>query len=270
MWSGICSRNLLAARQRHNLYKAGLAALARSKMSLSTRVSLQWPPNAPEELSNTLVMSSESGHFVDIRIFRQFYPLGETDVSRPFDEVFQWCMSGIENPLDGGTIEFKKELDSAAVSEALQAGKQPESLLGRPDIGHFSEIEGSQNRKETGSMVNPDSGKEEDYIEVWKSLDPVEHTFNMEVREKKPFIHKAIVLKVSDAVFEGKLMQLGNWKQGLLYTRLTCTFSVIRSYHDKEWKDLIKYGANSFPRELACKAGEVLEHDGVKWECLEA
>lgn len=240
-------------------------------MSLSTRVSLQWPPNEPEELSNTLVMNSKSGRFVDIRIFRQYYPLSEKDATKPIDELFQWCMCGIEEPLGGGTINFKKDLDHVAVSEALAAGTPPDQIdiLGAPDIGHFSSIEGSENRKETGSMISPETGKEEEYIEIWKSLDPIAHNPTEDVREKEAYLCKATVLKVSNPTYEGKLMKLGNWLQGLLYTKLTCKFSVIRSHYDGKWNDLIKYGDKSFPTELPSKVGDTIEYDGVKWECLE-
>lgn len=239
-------------------------------MSLSTRVSLQWPPKEPEELSDTLVMTSKSGHFVDIRIFKEYYPLAEIVASKPVDTVFQWCMSGIEESFGENTINFKKDLDSAAVAEATKVGKRPTLIQGLPDIGHFSAIEGSQDRKETGSMINPETNYEENYIEIWRSLDPVSHSPTSEVREKEPFLSKAIVLKVSDESYEGKLIKLGNWLQGLLYTRLSCTFSIIRSHYDGQWNDLIKYGDKSFPKLLISNEGENINFDGVIWHCLEA
>ena len=89
------------------------------------------------------------------------------------------------------------------------------------------------------------------------------------MREKEAYLCKATVLKVSNPTYEGKLLKLGNWLQGLLYTKLTCKFSVIRSHYDGNWNDLIKYGEKMFPKELSCTVGDTIEYDGVKLECLE-
>lgn len=238
-------------------------------MALSTRVSLQWPPLEPEEQSHTMVLTSPGNHFVDIRIFKDKYPYTG---SEPIDKVFQWAMSGVENPIEGtGKILFDTEINSPDIVKSLATGLPLSSCKSPPDIGDFGPIEGSLDRQETGEMINPDTGLVAPYIEVWRSLDPVSHSPSLEVREREGVDFKVHVLVSETAGVDAKVVRLGNWVQGILYDgSASPVLSVNRSHFDGSgWTSLIAYGPKQFPVDFAGAKGDRVTVDGVSWVCIE-
>ncbi|KFY17892.1 hypothetical protein V492_00308 [Pseudogymnoascus sp. VKM F-4246] len=110
---------------------------------LSTRISLRWVPDEPEELTDTLVMNV-GGYFMDLRVNKA-------------DESIDWAMAGERQILSTNPRKF------------------PGNSLGPsdPDEGIFSPLPNGDDL-ETGSM--PCAHKNDvvtDYEEVWRKLDPV-------------------------------------------------------------------------------------------------
>ncbi|KAK6459729.1 uncharacterized protein RJT20DRAFT_132847 [Scheffersomyces xylosifermentans] len=249
-------------------------------MVISTRVSLQWPPEAPEELSHTMAFTSPGNNYVDVRIFKDKYPYKQTKGARipHFEDVFQWCLAGEEQPIpNSGKIRFVNHIDTLAISKSLRTGKPLE--LGE-DVGDFSIIEGSEDRKETGVMVNPDTNKVQNYVEIWRSLDPIGHTPTSEVREPKNEIEHIEVYAletVNSDKYLGKVLRLGNWVQGILYDKSNedVPIHVIRAFYnlqEKTWESLIEYGnVEWFPFPFQGKLGDVVDIEGsdIQWKCIE-
>ncbi|KAK6460424.1 hypothetical protein DFJ63DRAFT_250499 [Scheffersomyces coipomensis] len=242
-------------------------------MVVSTRVSLQWGSEEPEELSYTMAFTSPQNHYVDIRIFKHKNPY-KGDGSDSFDQVFQWLLAGIEEPIpDTGKINFKNYIDSQAVTRSIKSGKP---LVIGSDIGDFSDIEGSLDRKEVGAMLNPDTGVEQSYIEIWRSLDPTKLTPTNEVRESEveddtiPVF--TLQVEESDDI-RGKIIRLGNWVQGITFDKSTNTFNVIRSFlNEGKWENQIEYGDISlFPLEFKGKVNDKVKtsNPAIVWKCLE-
>lgn len=241
-------------------------------MTLSTRVSIQWPPDLAEEATKTMVFTTPENHFVDIRIFKQYYQ--QPSANLPFDSVFEWCLSGVEEPIEGTSkIQFHQEINSIAMVKAIKYNKPLE--FGLPDIGEFSSIENSQDRREVGQMENPATGTVQDYIEIWRSLDPVKNSPIAEAPEVEQDGYTLFTLIVDNDDYQGKLIRLGNWVQGLLFdkTSLTQPIHVIQSYQDgNQWTNTISYGSiELFPIVFDGAINDTIPttNSKVVWKCIE-
>lgn len=233
-------------------------------MTLSTRVSIQWPPELAAEKTRTLILASPEGHFVDIRIYKEYEgsfggpgpDVQHQSLSQPqsqplpfFGDVFEWCMTGKEVPIPNtNSISFPHVIDSQAIARSIRLGLPLEE--GEADVGHFSSIPGSDDRKETGAMTNPATGKVQDYIEIWRSLDPLAHTPEHEVRESKGNtpIPVSVLEVVENPQYQGTVIKYGNWIQGLVY--------------DKENNDvplhvIQQYGPRTKPRQTVIEYGDI-------------
>ncbi|KAF9042288.1 hypothetical protein BJ165DRAFT_1486649 [Panaeolus papilionaceus] len=109
-------------------------------MSISTRLSIRWLPNPPSEPTSTIVLTLPKTHmYIDLRL----------SVSKP--ELY-WGLAGYSTHV-GNTCTFSHLIDSRG-------------QVGATDIGvNTTQPDGTI--LETGSMLNFDTGKVEDYEEVW-------------------------------------------------------------------------------------------------------
>ncbi|OBA20417.1 hypothetical protein METBIDRAFT_43510 [Metschnikowia bicuspidata var. bicuspidata NRRL YB-4993] len=250
-------------------------------MVLSTRVSLQWLPDEPQECTNTMVFTSLKDHFVDVRIYKDQYPYRQSgDTPEKFENVFQWVIVGDEEEIEGtNQIQFNHTVNSQEIMKSLVSGKPLSECRSAPDIGSFWAIEGTEDRKETGSMAHPDTGIKTEYVEIWRSLNPNASSVKREVREG----YDVTGLATQDAPgpvmtfdlkadgFIGRIIRLGNWVQGVIYEENERRFpiSVMRSFWDADsgvWQELVGYGKHEFP--------EIYKSEGTcrlpgSWELVE-
>lgn len=230
---------------------------------------MQWLPDKADEITNTMVFTSPSDHFVDVRIFQKNYPfIGDSTNPKKFEEVFEWAMTGVEKPIVGtNKIEFVHEINSHCVLKAVEKGVPLEECPSDPDVGAFFPIAGSEDRKETGSMLNPTTGKVGEYVEIWRSLDPNQTRPDSEARETEADVESAVYQPVTSG-FSGKLIRLGNWVQGILYDTADKDhpLSVVRLFWDDKsssYATLIKYGRHEFPDIFE---GLRLSIGGIEWQ----
>ncbi|CUM66965.1 uncharacterized protein PRCAT00004652001 [Priceomyces carsonii] len=247
-------------------------------MSLSRRICIEWPPEVPEEETKTMVFTSPQNHFVDVRIYKNRYPYLSQDTNVFLDDLFQWCMSGVEEPIYGtNKIKFLHDVDSQVISKSIKLHIPLHEAVGEPDIGDFSLKTESGDRIETGLMINPASSLKQDYVEIWRSLDPNQHTPTIEVKEKcPPEEFDVTVLKVSSDRYEGKVIKLGNWTQGILHDKhnLKMPLHVIRSFFNSSTHQtvpLIQYGdMELFPADSDYVLNSSIHiNDTLTWKCIE-
>lgn len=235
-------------------------------MVVSTRVSIQWLPEEPVELTSTLSLTTPNDNYIDLRIFKSKYPYLNNNQNDKFHEIFELCVAGKEVPLDNGRIKFDTTISSAALQESLVTGNPISIAL---DIGTFSDH--GLDRKETGEMKNS-QGIVSPYIEIWRSLDPLKHSPTEEVREDENDNSNIPVFAMELINGLGKLVQIGNWVQGIIQDK--DTIYVIRSWYDsdlKKWTNLIEFGKyDVFPIEFDGQVGDIIEiNDEIKWKCIE-
>lgn len=237
-------------------------------MTLSTRIYIQRPPDEPVETTNTMVLVSPKAHFVDIRINKDKYPYSGND---QFEEVFDWVMTGTEVPLGETKVLFKHEINLKEVVKSVKTGKPIEECKDEEDVGDFHPIEGSHDRKETGILTHPDTGKPNPYVEIWRSLDPDLHSPEKEVIEEPGKQSHGYVLEATLAGFKGKVVKLGNWLQAVIFGQINSVFpmAVSRKHYDGLWKSVIAYGGYDFPKEEGYSEGDRVASGGVEWRCIE-
>ncbi|KAI0090960.1 hypothetical protein BDY19DRAFT_877337, partial [Irpex rosettiformis] len=115
---------------------------------ISHRLSIQFLPRPPTEPTDTLVLNSGG----TTNFFTDFRPLRE-DPSK-----CEWAFAGVKRYLDDGRCQWDHLVDNRAVESGIE-------ML--PDIGRCETMEdGSE--VERGTMLNPETGKVEEYVEVWK------------------------------------------------------------------------------------------------------
>lgn len=247
---------------------------------LSKRLSIQWPPESAGEDTETMVIYSKQDHFVDIRVYKSQYPvINETPDLQAFKNTFEWTMIGDEIPLeptDPNTyvLKFTHEIDSLAIVKSIEQGKPLEQCLTEPDVGTFSKLPGTEDRKETGHMINPATGKDQNYIEIWRSLSANKHSLTKEVRETPEDIENdpnLFVLRVDLAQYHGQLIRTGNWCQGILHNKNNSVvpLNVVRAFYDEKWNYLIKFGDIEMPLEFGGRKGDHVTKGGIEWECIE-
>lgn len=232
-------------------------------MVLSTRISIQWLPDEPSELTSTLVSTSASDHFVDVRILKDKYPhVQQGPEPENFEDVFDWVITGEEQEIPGTSkIQFNHAINLQEIMNSLKTGIPLLECKSAPDIGDFSAIDNSEDRKETGSMVNPETGKMTPYVEIWRSLNPEKSTPSSEIREGKDENGQKYELKgslinwtydLNEGTRYGRIIRLANWVQGIVHDKSEKThpISVMRAYFDQscgKFIYVIKYGLYEFP-----------------------
>ncbi|RKP30297.1 hypothetical protein METBISCDRAFT_180, partial [Metschnikowia bicuspidata] len=187
-------------------------------MVLSTCASLQWVPGDASELMHTLVFMSPADHFVDARIYKNQYP----HIQEDFEDIFDWVIVGEKVPLSDSRIRFTHAVDLREIMTALKTNRPLLECRSGPDIGEFSPVEGSANRRETGTMVHPATGVPTEYVEIWRLLDPIRTTFETEVAEGDAWDATVCTAtyRYSEGKRQGRVIVLGNWVQGVIYDSL--------------------------------------------------
>ncbi|KAG7931446.1 uncharacterized protein OGAPODRAFT_92016 [Ogataea polymorpha] len=242
-------------------------------MSISARLSIAWESSSkPEENTSTMVLSTPSERFVDVRPL--LTPCG--------DFPFEWAFAGSARLLapDGSQIEFSHDFfDSDYIRRWCECRKR--ELAGETvqyplksdipkDIGHFETLQDGT-RRETGTMYNPGSGTEEQYEERWVSLDPWKTTPQHKVQAGSTVAAESRLFDVKSGG-EGRFVRVGNWAQGVFWNKdnLDTPISVVRVFFDGRWNPVLQHGdCSMFPVGENPAVGAIVSKGTVTWEVLE-
>ncbi|KAG7899197.1 hypothetical protein KL907_005088 [Ogataea polymorpha] len=242
-------------------------------MSISARLSIAWESSSkPEENTSTMVLSTPSERFVDVRPL--LTPCG--------DFPFEWAFAGSARLLapDGSQIEFSHDFfDSDYIRRWCECRKR--ELAGQTvqyplksdipkDIGHFETLQDGT-RRETGTMYNPGSGTEEQYEERWVTLDPWKTTPQHKVQAGSTVAAESRLFDVKSGG-EGRFVRVGNWAQGVFWNKdnLDTPISVVRVFFDGRWNPVLQHGdCSMFPVGENPAVGATVSKDTVTWEVLE-
>ncbi|KAH8168327.1 protein HRI1 domain-containing protein [Sarocladium implicatum] len=135
--------------------------------SISIRQSIRWLPDEAEEPTSTIVLTSPQRRFVDLRVFKpspdsDTIPKGQLD---PWQ--LEWGIAGTSSTRtrtgDGGEVITRGRWDHWIDS------RTPEFVYDEGDMFPMSDTL----TLEKGSMVNPATGKETAYEEVWEDSEPM-------------------------------------------------------------------------------------------------
>ncbi|TEY76465.1 hypothetical protein BOTCAL_0058g00120 [Botryotinia calthae] len=224
---------------------------------------------AAEENTNTLVLTSADKHYVDIRILDPSHPPPNSTTDPQAILRLEWGFAGtaISTPAvfkDGDKSILIKPAHTQWVHEIDNKIRNPGP--NDRDEGYMYPVEGTNEVLEKGAMVNPDTGKVEDYEELWEDLE-----VGMTEGEKNDYF-MSWVLKTTDAgEVNGMVIRIGEWVQGVM--RKGDDFSVVgwKWTIEEGWKRVLAigedFGLDSRVFEKDISVGDSIKVDsGVEWE----
>ena len=278
--------------------------------SISHRYSIRWLPDSASEPTSTLVLTLESGFYIDVRVKIErsegpppCLPVSKDPLLSPpttpaaQEQIASSNDSERSNPLDS----WRLQIDWAFAGQSTSTNGPPRECTWQHWVDSKTSLmtekpfedAGSMYPRddgmtlEKGAMVNPETGKETEYEEIWE--DPA-------VTYPGSLQHEYYVLALDEVNGEGKdrargvIVQLGPWYQ-VVYRRdrydeddnLVTEFHTARWKFDvaeSKWKLIVGLGRSTYAvpgpseTEAELKAGLVgsgasLELNGQKWTCKE-
>lgn len=131
---------------------------------VSKRVSFRWLSDPPTEPTSTLVLTSPSGYFVDVRIFNApEYESSAFETTTPTPEPLQWAFAGTSSH-DTIDPESDGQPQSRGTWVHVVDSKHPS---GFEDSGVFKDLPNGYSL-EFGVMHDDGAGVAREYEEVWK------------------------------------------------------------------------------------------------------
>lgn len=178
---------------------------------VSLRCHIKWGAEPASEPTSTLVLTSPGHYFVDIRVLRS--ALAESE-SAPRDadslltlgpEQLDWAIGGTSSSIDlpaqpDGTTASRSTFRHWISSRVLE----PDNVADEGDM--FPQPDGTTLEK--GSMVNPATGLDTSYEELWDDQEP----------QPAPGLPLCTVMRLHDDAnrARGLFVQLGQHAQGFL------------------------------------------------------
>ncbi|KAM0425188.1 hypothetical protein ACHAPT_009505 [Fusarium lateritium] len=232
--------------------------------SISVRKFIRWLPEDASEPTSTVVLTSPGRHFVDLRILlpedHQGPWTGEHD-ALPLSRL-DWAIAGIsiptKRPDSTGALSSYSAFHHWISSRTLT----PELF---PDAG-FMYPQPNELTLEKGTMINPDTGIDGEYEELWHDVDPTAVPGEPGVR--------VLVLQLHDDEHgaRGSVVRLGRHVQGLV--RVGNEIALERWEWDEGWKRTVRMGEVELPCEKILKGeklseGDVVDVGGRLWMVVE-
>ena len=267
---------LLGCEHRRNLgsptqlYSAPMSPPEQAQQQpadISSRVWIRWGDGEPYENTTTLVLTTPSQTFIDIRVLQSS---SQTTIGEQIIDVslLEWAFSGI------ATTEYRDGICHKTWTHHIDSrsayGAEPP--IDEGDM--YPEPDGVLCR-ERGRMVNPETGEMSDYEEMWETIEA--HTTGSDTRKW------CLVATTSapEHKARGMLIRIGQFVQCLLIVddevnveRWVYTDAGEGSQtgegSPEGWARTIKLGARTLPcprffRAEACQEGRTLEDAGQLW-----
>ncbi|KAI1495608.1 hypothetical protein F5X99DRAFT_402938 [Biscogniauxia marginata] len=238
--------------------------------SISIRESIRWLPEPASEPTSTVVLTSPGRRFVDVRLLRPSPDkgaIGETEGELPISRL-DWAFAGYSHSeTRNGTKHcfWRHFVDSRS--------GDPDEVTDEGDM--FPREDGLT--LETGRMVNPATGRETDYEEVWADIDPRGAAEGSEPALEslsKPFVRCVVLeLKQDERKERGMVVCLGEYCQGVV--RKDDAFTLERwQWIDGGWKRRSRIGSLWLPcveamNEPALAVGSKVKREEQAWNVVE-
>jgi hypothetical protein len=256
-----------------------------SKGHISHRASIRWLPDPASEPTSTLVLTSPTGWYIDIRILlsRETIPpsveIGDDELLQPASapnqvslnlpaEKIDWAFSGSSK-----STPAKPEEDKPAHSE-WNHWVDSKTLYHEPPIVDAGDMYPVTEVRvlEKGSMPNPATGLDTEYEEIWDDM-PIKLP---DLGNEKSATCLILVTEDTEKETKGCIMKLGSWCQGVL--RVGKDISAERWKfidEDKSWVLVARVGKNGIGCEIAVgddesmETGKKIKAEGREWSVKE-
>ncbi|KAK8194183.1 hypothetical protein M8818_007371 [Zalaria obscura] len=241
--------------------------------SISVREYICWKstPDTPgtpaTEPTSTLVLTSAGRRFVDIRIYKPRDGSDEPDLPNEGGPLtrLDWAFAGTsssqpypqqqQHASQGPTshskwthwVDSRTEDPTAVVDEG--------DMYAQPDGVHALEV---------GSMVNPDTGKMQQYEEFWRD-ERAELAGDGGGKGKRACV--VLTLEDEAAGARGVVVRVGQWCQGILKVKGEVTVERWGWVGGEKggWKRVVRLGRMFLPCALAFEVGRVVEGSKVSY-----
>ncbi|KDN69822.1 hypothetical protein CSUB01_11062 [Colletotrichum sublineola] len=239
--------------------------------SISFREHIRWIPDEASEPTSTIVLTSPQRRFVDLRIL-QSPPTADGAPTTHGIERLEWGIAGTSSSSmrdgdDGVQVQHSRWehwIDSRTT--------EPENAA---DEGDMYEQPGGLTL-EKGRMVNPATGVETDYEELWRDIDPV--PVPVAAGGGGGGGVECIVLRFEDEPTRsrGLVVWLGRFCQGISRVGEDVAAQRWEWKHEEGWKRTARIGARELPCEALLKTGAPLSvgahvvHEDLVWDVLES
>ncbi|KAL0936985.1 uncharacterized protein CTRU02_209201 [Colletotrichum truncatum] len=240
--------------------------------SVSFREHIRWVPDEASEPTSTIVLTSPQRRFVDLRILKSG-PTTEGAAKEHYTDGLEWGIAGTSSSSlipdgKGGEIRHSRWehwIDSRT-TEPEKAGDEGDMY---PQEGDLT--------LEKGRMVNPATGKECDYEELWRDVEPERAGGRgSDDASKGP---ECVVLEFEDDANKarGMVVWLGQFCQGISRVGDEVTAERWEWRRNDGWRRTVRIGEeNALPCEVLLKTGARLsigahvKHRQMIWRVLES
>ncbi|KAI8209197.1 hypothetical protein K4K52_000714 [Colletotrichum sp. SAR 10_76] len=236
--------------------------------SISFREHIRWVPDEAGEPTSTIVLTSPQRRFVDLRILKA--PTAEGQEAHGAERL-EWGIAGTSSSAlipdgKGGEVRHSRWdhwIDSRT-TEPETAGDEGDMYPQEDDL-----------TLEKGRMVNPATGQECDYEELWRDVDPKPASVKADDAAKP----ECVVLKYEDETSKarGMIVWLGRFCQGISRVGEDVSAERWEWKEEEGWKKTIRIGAEgTMPCEVLLKTGAQLsvgahvKHGEMVWDVLES
>ncbi|KAK5108358.1 hypothetical protein LTR62_008388 [Meristemomyces frigidus] len=233
--------------------------------NISVRDSVRWLPDAAEEPTSTIVLTSGENRFVDIRILKKsdHADLGHDPVL-PFKRL-DWAFAGVSSSRELHDKDGNAYAHSAWQHWVSDRTKDADSVKDEGDMYPMSD----GRTLEKGSMTNPATGVKTEYEEMWRDVKVAKVTQPSEDVGKEG-VRKCVVLVLHEDEREarGMVVRVGQFVQGVL--RVGDHFSLERwewhsAWQNGGWKRSVRMGDLWLPCSAAMEDGKVRLGGEVKY-----
>ncbi|EMR68604.1 hypothetical protein UCREL1_4382 [Eutypa lata UCREL1] len=219
--------------------------------SISIREYIRWLPDPPSENTSTLVLTSPGRRFVDIRMLKT--AKGGGGGGEKEETEIEWAFAGTSSSSEETRAETGALVKHSVWRHFVDSRtRDAESVVDEADMFPHSEgggggggggdgdgdDDGGSHALEKGRMVNPDTGRETDYEEMWRDVEPraVPSLSNGSGDDDDGGKIRSLVLELRDdgAGRRGLVVCLGRYCQGVV--RDGDAFA-LEQWEWKEWKE---------------------------------
>ncbi|TIC94158.1 hypothetical protein CH35J_009862 [Colletotrichum higginsianum] len=235
--------------------------------SISFREHIRWIPDEASEPTSTIVLTSPQRRFVDLRILKSA-PTADAAQTTHAAGRLEWGIAGTSSSTlrddgAGGQVRHSRWehwIDSRTTD--------PENAADEGDM--YEQADGLTLEK--GRMVNPATGEETDYEELWRDVEPAA------VVGGGGKAVECIVLRFEDeqAGARGSVVWLGRFCQGISRVGEDVTAERWEWRDDGGWRRTMRIGERGLPCEALLKTGALLTvgahvvHEDLVWDVLES
>lgn len=240
--------------------------------SLQKRMVFQVLPNPPNERTLTLSSTTKNGHFISIRPFIK--PSNDEEKAFPFE----WAFAGTS----ASAKATKKDERTVGINFNFQFDTNVYLQIPNTHRGEIKTLWKDWDSgcvEETGKVYPFGAdGEAFSFLELWQPVDPTRDEFVILPNGSKSDINaKSIALSLKNDEFEGLIIIVGKWCQGILFKKNDGTvkgINFIRAIQREngKWENLLKFGPDfdKFPSEFHAKEGSTVVSGGVSWEVIES